>query len=460
MSRDKDKIRIDKKYCKGKQTYDNVCNNFTGEWERYQNLGMIERKLLEDYDDKSYIEYKKKNCHDDDLKRKMSQVVGIKKTEYSCNNVTGKWKRHSGKKYILNPKLEKFNIPDIPSNIYNFYKMKKRSEYLKDPLKCGISKGKKVVLKKYLDDVAREWSEIKKEHGKKFDNILDEYEGLIKKRDKILSDNNLDLYIPIDVIEMGRLRPGEYNGFSFFNHENNPTKTPMTLIKKTKLNKELWGKMSIEEKNKWAKKALEYNKTVLAGQTENELLAAKNITENISPKDVKGKEDSLQIIVSPNKSFNIKTKTLTKPITSKGNNKKIPSYKTEVNKSKSKAIVSFNKRNSKTKKDTISKSKSKPKSKKISKKIQTDYELEELIEEELKDKASEFFIFKSYLENLLGTKLLLNEKNVQQYITLFYKYNELNKQEQVKLMEDFIDSLKNKTITINKVPASLNKLIQ
>ena len=431
-------MRIEKKICNGSAKYDNVCNHLTGEWVRYQKLGKYEKNLFEQFKDKSYIEFDDHNCDDADLQERLSQVKGTKKSDFICNTLTGKWKKIGGQKFILNPALD-LSLPEfnVPNSVYNYYKMKKRNEYLKDDAKCGMSKGKRVVLKKYLDIAAQEWSEIKKTHGDEYIKIEKEFNDLIQKRDKLLKEKGLELHIAVPIIETGRLHKGEFNGFSFFNHQNQKTNDKnLSIISQTSRNKELWKKMSIEEKNKWALKALEYNKTISAGQTQNELLAAKNIKNE-------------PVIIIPSSSLTKKTQIR---LSKKSSSKKDSAIKSPP------ASLSKSMTESSSKKDSAiespsaslssvssSKPNSKSNSKSVSKSSSFDYEIKKKLTNVLHDDVSNFLKFVNDIGEVNGQHIKLTDDNVDIVLDIYKLYNKLSEDKK----NNFMEKLNNLPTTTN-----------
>jgi hypothetical protein len=381
-------VRIQKKKCQGIEQSDRVCNYVTGKWEKLNDINNYVVKLLNKYKDEDYIEYSKKNCEDDDLKRKINKIVGLKSSDFWCNDFTGKWKKIKGMKLVLNPKISKQDLEklDVSNIIYQYYRQLVERELKKDPSKLHKSKGIMKVKKEFIDErIKEEWLPLKNDPVK-FADFKKKHQNAMKERDNKLKELGQDLFISVPVVETGPLRQGSFTGWTLFNNTNVPDSKgeKVNLINKTKLNRELWDKMSFEKQNVWNYKAIEHNKNIVHGQTDLELMAAKPEA----------------------------TKSATK-------------YSATKSATKSKSKYSITKYASK------SRSLSSKKQDEIAEAVKL-----ELGEEEHKD----FYEFIDDLEDKLNIPIVLKLNNYKEYVQAYTKYEKLSPTEQNNLINKIKES--------------------
>jgi len=381
-------VRIQKKKCQGIEQADRVCNYVTGKWEKLNDINNYVVKLLNKYKDEDYIEYSKKNCEDDDLKRKINKIVGLKSSDFWCNDFTGKWKKIKGMKLVLNPKISKQDLEklDVSNIIYQYYRQLVERELKKDPSKLHKSKGIMKVKKEFIDErIKEEWLPLKNDPVK-FADFKKKHQNAMKERDNKLKELGQDLFISVPVVETGPLRQGSFTGWTLFNNTNVPDSKgeKVNLINKTKLNRELWDKMSFEKQNVWNYKAIEHNKNIVHGQTDLELMAAKPEA----------------------------TKSATK-------------YSATKSATKSKSKYSITKYASK------SRSLSSKKQDEIAEAVKL-----ELGEEEHKD----FYEFIDDLEDKLNIPIVLKLNNYKEYVQAYTKYEKLSPTEQNNLINKIKES--------------------
>jgi len=291
-------------------------------------------------------------------------------------------------KLVLNPKISKQDLEklDVSNIIYQYYRQLVERELKKDPSKLHKSKGIMKVKKEFIDErIKEEWLPLKNDPIK-FADFKKKHQNAMKERDNKLKELGQDLFISVPVVETGPLRQGSFTGWTLFNNTNVPDSKgeKVNLINKTKLNRELWDKMSFEKQNVWNYKAIEHNKNIVHGQTDLELMAAKPEA----------------------------TKSATK-------------YSATKSATKSKSKYSITKYASK------SRSLSSKKQDEIAEAVKL-----ELGEEEHKD----FYEFIDDLEDKLNIPIVLKLNNYKEYVQAYTKYEKLSPTEQDNLINKIKES--------------------